>query len=164
MAKKKRAPPPFMTGQIDGGYQMLFFDMLFSSAWNFLSPAARSIYIAMRTLYGPKNQFRSTFKCTYSWIEKHANVRRGSIRNYLEELTIAGFIEITALGGRNTPNEYAFSDAWKKIKPEDIPHLNERLDEFKEAQKQKKEQITFRKKEATNLDLGNPSTQLVIKR
>ena len=163
MAKKKRAPPPFMTGQADGGYQMLFFDMLFSPAWSFLSPAARSIYIAMRTLYGPRNHFRNTFRCTYSWMEKHANVRRGSIRSYLEELTIAGFIEITALGGRNTPNEYEFSDTWKKITSKDIPHLNELLTEFKESQKKKKEKISFRKEQAANLDLGNPSTRLVIK-
>lgn len=153
-----------MTRQPDGGYQMLFFDMLFSPAWDFLCPAARSIYIAMRTLYGPRNHFRNTFKCTYSWIEKHANVRRGSIRSYLEELTIAGFIEITALGGRNTPNEYEFSETWKTIEPEDIPHLNELLDKFKDSQKQKKAEIAFRKEQLSNLDLGNPSTQLVIKR
>ena len=121
--KKKSTILTFMTHKRDGGFVMMFNDMLFSPAWLWLHPSARSIYIAMRTLYGKRNSFSVSYTCTYSWLEEKANVRRGSIKGYLEELEIAGFIVLDFIGGRNTPNQYSFSDAWAEITEENIPVL-----------------------------------------
>lgn len=91
----------------------VYTGMLRSPAWTHLSKNARAIYLAMRTKYGPKNNYSDTFSISYSEITILTHVRRGSIKRHIDELTSAGFIKIE-MQGMKTVNEYKFISDWKK--------------------------------------------------
>lgn len=133
LKKKKEVPKEFHT-DTDSQFIQFYKGMHDSLAWRWLCPPAKCIYLSMRFKYGPENGFKTRFRMSYSEMTIEAGARRGSIRRYIEELTIAGFIVVEVWGARSV-NEYTFSEKWKRVQnKQDVKRLDTAMAVFKAKQ------------------------------
>ena len=133
--KKRETPKEFcFDSDSDTHFIQLYKGMHDSLAWRWLDGPAKLIYISMRYKYGPGTQFKLRFRMSYSEMTIEAGARRGSIRKYIEELIVAGFIAVEVWGARSV-NEYSFSDKWKNVQnKQNVKRLDAAMDRFKTKQ------------------------------
>ena len=120
MSRKKgnSKPPEFLTTKLTfyrNHYIYLFDEMIDSPAYIALSDGAKYVYTLLVREY--KGMYTgNTVKCPYSTMVAHG-VRKSSIKHWLDELEVLGFIRIVSHGGMfKIPNEYRLINDWAKFK------------------------------------------------